>query len=115
MKIDNYPISPDAIKSQYTVNKDKTSSDKFTRELENAVSMQDKQKLMASCQELESVFLNKIMECMRATIPKSDLVEKSFATETFESMLDEEYAKQISKTGSIGIADILYKQLSSKV
>ncbi|PKM76316.1 MAG: muramidase [Firmicutes bacterium HGW-Firmicutes-15] len=115
MKIDNSLISPDAIKSQYTVSNDKTSSDKFTRELESAVSKQDKQKLMASCQELESVFLNKIMECMRATIPKSDLVEKSFATETFESMLDEEYSKQMSKTGSIGLADILYKQLSNKL
>jgi len=115
MKIDNSLMSLDAIKAQLTTSKDKTSGDKFTRELESAVNKKDKQKLMASCQELESVFINKIMESMRATIPKSDVVEKSFATETFESMLDEEYSKNMSKTGSIGLADILYKQLSNKL
>ncbi|MDD4803459.1 MAG: rod-binding protein [Syntrophomonas sp.] len=115
MKIDNSLINTDAIKSQYSADRDKTGTDRFARELENAVSKQDKHKLMASCQELESVFINKIIECMRATVPESGLIEKSFATESFESMLDEEYAKQMSKTGSIGLADILYKQLSSKL
>lgn len=115
MKIDGSLINPETLKSQINLNKSISDSSKFSKALESATIDKDKAKLMATCQELEAVFLDKLMECMRATIPKSDLVEKSFASETFETMLDQEYSKQMSKTGSIGLADILYKQLSQKL
>lgn len=34
--------------------------------------------------------------------------------ETVQSMLDEELTKDMSKAGGIGLADILYKQVSSE-
>jgi Rod binding domain-containing protein len=37
---------------------------------------------------------------------------KSFATQTFEEMYDEEVAKSISKGKGIGIADAMYRQMS---
>jgi len=115
MKIDSSLINPETLKSQIDLSKDMGDGSNFSKALENAVSEKDKAKLMASCQELEAVFLDKMIESMRATIPKSDLWEKSFASETFETMLDQEYSKQMSKTGSIGLADILYRQLSQKL
>ncbi|MGI5920711.1 MAG: rod-binding protein [Syntrophomonadaceae bacterium] len=85
---------------------------KFTTALENASKQKDLARLKESCQQLEGVFLNKLIEAMRSTVPKSDLISHSFATDVFESMLFEEYAKSMSQTDSIGIGDIIYKQLS---
>ena len=72
------------------------------------------QQLREACQELESVFVSKMLEIMRSTIIHSDLIPRSFAEETFESMLYDEYAKNISKTGGLGIADSIYRQLSGE-
>lgn len=114
MEINNNLISS-GIASQYTKAPDKTESKEFSRTLQAAIDTKDKKKLYESCQELESVFLNKVYEAMRNTIPDGGLIEKSFAMKTFESMLDQEYAKQSSKTGTVGLAEILYKQLSASL
>ncbi|NLX01933.1 MAG: muramidase [Syntrophomonadaceae bacterium] len=87
----------------------------FSRCLESAINEKNNKKLYSACQELESVFLNKILDTMRQSIPRSELSGRSFATETFESMLYTEYARSMSKTGSLGIADIIYKQLSGQM
>ena len=71
--------------------------------------------LMAACQEMEAVFINKVMDSMRSTIMYSDLIKRNLATDIWESMLFEEYSKQISKTGTVGLAQILYKQLSANL
>lgn len=84
----------------------------FSRCLETAINEKNNKKLYSACQELESVFLNKVLECMRQSVPRSEITGHSFATDTFESMLYTEYARSMSQTGSLGIADILYRQLS---
>ncbi|MBO8158588.1 rod-binding protein [Thermosyntropha sp.] len=91
-----------------------TEENEFLRQLEKAVKEKDDKKLYAACQELESVFLSKVLQAMRATIVHSDLIEHSFAMDTFESMLYDEYAEKISQTSATGIADIIYKQLKNK-
>ncbi|NLT19605.1 MAG: muramidase [Syntrophomonadaceae bacterium] len=90
------------------------SNKDFNQVLNNALKTKDEEKLMQACRELESVFLSKVMETMRASIPRSEFITRSFAEETFESMLYDEYAREISKNGSIGIAEMMYKQLSQK-
>lgn len=95
-------------------NKDIDKTQKFAEALEKASKQKEKdeKELLKSCQELESVFLNQILSAMRATIPKSDLMGNSFATDVWESMLYEEYANQMSKTQTTGLAEILFKQLN---
>ncbi len=87
----------------------------FSRCLESAINEKNNKKLYSACQELESVFLNKVLESMRQSIPRGEFTGHSFATDTFESMLYMEYARSISKTGSLGIADAIYKQLTSQI
>ncbi len=87
----------------------------FSHSLESAINEKNNKKLYSACQELESVFLNKVLECMRQSVPKSELTGHSFATDTFESMLYTEYARSMSKIGSLGIADMLYRQLSADI
>ncbi len=96
------------------VSKDIDKAQKFADALEKASKQKEKdeKELLKSCQELESVFLNQILNAMRATIPKSDLMGNSFATDVWESMLYEEYSKQMSKSQTTGLAEILFKQLN---
>ena len=115
MEINNSLINSNIASSTYSKPQDKTESKAFARSLQAALDTNDEKKLYKSCQELESVFLSRVYESMRNTIPDGGLVEKSFAMKTFESMLDDEYAKQSSETGSLGLADILYKQLSANL
>lgn len=85
----------------------------FQSIIKNKLNDKDQKKLYGACQELEAVWLSKMMETMRNTINRSDLIPRTFAEETFESMLYDEYAKNMSKTGQMGIAEILYQQLSN--
>lgn len=115
MKIDGNTISAPVDPSQWSPAKDTKKVENFSQILNNAVASKDKKLLYESCQQLESVFLNQVLEAMRATVPKSDLLQKSTADDVFESMLYEEYAEQISKTGSTGLADIIFRQLSQNL
>lgn len=94
--------------------KDAGTEKDFSRILDAAAKKADDKKLYKSCQQLESVFLQQVLGAMRNTISRSQLLESGFAEETFESMLYEEYAGLMSKSGSTGISDILYRQLSMK-
>jgi flagellar protein FlgJ len=88
------------------------SDDSFAKKLEAAVQSNDDKELKEACQEFEGIMLNMMYKSMKATITKSDLIEKDAGTEIFESMQDENLMEQASKTGSFGLAESLYKQLS---
>ncbi|MCL6518706.1 MAG: rod-binding protein [Armatimonadetes bacterium] len=72
----------------------------------------NEQKLRKACKEFESVLIHQLLTIMRQSIPKTDLFGDRREEELFNSMLDEEIAKQISLTNPLGIADMLYTQLS---
>lgn len=90
------------------------SDDSFAKKLEAAVNSKDDKQLKKACQDFEGVMLNMMYKSMKATITKSDLIEKDAGTEIFESMQDDNLMEQASKTGSLGLAESLYKQLSKK-
>lgn len=109
------PTSMGMEQKQANIDKEQKQVESFARQLENAQNKKDQDKLYKTCQELESVFVNQILQSMRSTIPKSEFAGHSYATELWESMLYEEYAQEISKTGSLGLADIIFRQLSQKL
>lgn len=92
--------------------REKIQTGKFDRVLQNAMQTKDDKKLHQACEDLESVFVFRLLSTMRSSIPRSEFITRGLATETFESMLDEEYAKTISRQGSLGLADTIFKQLS---
>lgn len=69
-------------------------------------------KLKTVCREMESVFLNLMLTQMRATVPKSELVDRS-QEEIMQSMLDSELTKNMAQAGGMGLADMLYRQLKT--
>ncbi len=61
--------------------------------------------------DFESIFLNKLLSEMRKTVPKSGLLD-SFATDMFQSMMDEEMSKEMAKNKGMGMGEMVYKDLS---
>lgn len=74
-----------------------------------------KKELMKACQDFESIFLNIMLQEMRNTVPKDELTEQSLGKDIFESMLYEKYADEMAKSNSIGLAKIIYDQLSKNL
>lgn len=69
-------------------------------------------KLKAACQEMEAVFLNMMLTRMRASVPKTKLMGDTAGEETMQSLLDTELTKNMAQAGGMGLADMLYRQLS---
>ncbi|MEN6521539.1 MAG: rod-binding protein [Armatimonadota bacterium] len=76
----------------------------------DAVTRDDKS-LKNACMEFESVLVHQMIKNMRNSVIKSDLFGSSEKEEMFQDMMDEETSKNFSKTGSIGLADVMYRQL----
>ena len=62
-------------------------------------------------QEFESVLINQLMQSMRKTVGDNFL--NNMGKETFTAMLDQEYAKMASTTGTFGLASVLEEQLGA--
>ena len=72
-------------------------------------------KLREASQDFEAIFIKQMLDAMRKTLPKGGLIDGGMAEDIFEDMLYEERAKLMAKTGSIGIADILYNRYKDTV
>jgi flagellar protein FlgJ len=74
----------------------------------------EKAKIKEACQAFESYFLQIMFREMRKTTFSSsnDIMPKSFAQEIFQDMLDEEYSKLAAQSGGIGLAEMLYRQMT---
>lgn len=90
----------------------KSETDQFQKLLEEAQASENDTELKEACKEFESYFVKQMYSVMRNTVPEGTLTEKSHGREIFEDMLDEEYAEQASEGRGVGIADMLYRQLS---
>jgi len=61
--------------------------------------------------DFESIFINKLFESMRKAIPKSDLLDSS-AMDMYQTMMDQEMAKEMSKQKGMGMGEMVYNDLS---
>jgi flagellar protein FlgJ len=104
--------SPESASSSSLTAAQQASDNSFEKLLQQAVDNKDDKELKAACKEFEGVMLNIMYKQMKATVIKSDLIAKDAGTEYFEGMLDDNLMDNAAKTGSMGLADVLYKQLS---
>lgn len=72
---------------------------------------QKERKLREACQGFESIFIQKMWQQMRATLPQGGLLH-SRDEKMWQDMYDQELAKSMSSAGGIGLADMMYEQLS---
>lgn len=72
--------------------------------------------IRAVAEEFESLFMNMMLKSMRSAnrvISEGNYLN-SFESKMYEDMLDEKLSVSLSKHGSLGIADLLVRQLSTK-
>jgi flagellar protein FlgJ len=82
----------------------------------NQSPAQQRESLKKACQGFESYFVDQMMKEMRKTIPKTDVFgDDSSQEEMFRDMSDQALADKVSKSGSFGIADMMYRQLSKNI
>ncbi len=73
----------------------------------------DTYKTKAVCQKFEAFFLNCLLKEMRATIPKSGLMDSGGqANQIYVAMYDAKIAQEMAKKGGIGLGLIIEKNLS---
>lgn len=72
-----------------------------------------RKKLRENCKEFETVMVNYLMKTMRDTVIQAEEPEHGRAA--FEDMLAAQLSKEIGKTGSLGIGDILYQRLEPQL
>jgi Rod binding domain-containing protein len=68
-----------------------------------------KRKLKEACQEFESLLTGYLFKSMRQSVVRAE--EPDQANQIYEGMMDETLAKELSRSGSGGLADILYREL----
>jgi flagellar protein FlgJ len=64
-----------------------------------------------AAQDFEAIFINQLLKSMRDTIEDNKLWGDGRDMKLYRSLLDEQLASQMAKTGGIGLADILAAQL----
>ncbi|HOM71350.1 MAG TPA: rod-binding protein [Armatimonadota bacterium] len=88
------------------------SSSKSTRQVVSKPTDNTDPALMKVCVEFESLLATQMLKKMRESVPKTDLFGSRDKEEMFQDMLDQEVCLNLSKSGSIGLAEVLYQQLS---
>ena len=72
---------------------------------------QKEKRLREACEGFESIFIQKMWQQMRATLPQNGLLH-SRDEKMWQDMYDQELAKSMASVGGIGLADMMYEQLS---
>ncbi|MCP4755370.1 MAG: hypothetical protein GY866_31280 [Proteobacteria bacterium] len=58
----------------------------------------------------EELFVHKMLQIMRKSVQKNNFLSGGRGEEIFQDMLDENYAKIITQSGSFGLSDLIYEQ-----
>lgn len=77
----------------------------------NNVNFSDERRLKKACKDFEAIFITNMLKEMRKSIPKSDLLDSSHASEIYRSMMDQKIAEKIAHGKGLGLGEILSKQL----
>lgn len=71
------------------------------------------QKLYTACEDFEAIFINQMLDSMRATLDKHGLLGGGIGEGFYKDMLYQKYSVEMAKTAHFGLARLLYKQLSA--
>lgn len=105
-------IGNNYINNSVQATKNAVTDEEFEKKLQAAMDKKDDAALKKACQDFEGLMLNMMYKQMKATVIKSDLIPGDIGRDVFESMLDDKLVEESTKTRNVGLADMLYKQLS---
>ena len=98
---------------------EQTQTQSFEDALNKAVENKDAQELKEACKEFESYFVSYIFKQMQNSVYSinngNGFINRSQGEEIFTEMLLDEYSKTAADHGGIGLANMMYKQLSKNL
>lgn len=87
--------------------------DGFEEALQTALESNDDKKLKEACEQVETYMLKSIFKQMKKSTELGErLLPKGDYEEMFEGYMIDEQCKNLTKAGGIGLADMMYKQMS---
>lgn len=98
-----------------STSKSKAEQGEFEEMLKAAQNEKDEKKLLEQCKQLEAVFVNMMFKQMQSTVDKSKLIDGGFGEEVYNDMLTEKYSEEATKGKGIGLAQVMFKQLSKNI
>ena len=73
---------------------------------------EQEKKLKKACADFESILVYQLLKTMRQTIPKNGFLGHSHGKDTYEMMLDQKIAEEMTKKGQgLGLQKTLYNQI----
>ena len=82
--------------------------------VENKVDI-ERIKLKEACKQFEAIFIEYMLKTMRKSVPKSALFKRENAEQIYTSLFDEKVAEKVAESKGLGLADMLYKELSKLI
>ena len=70
--------------------------------------------LKKAAQGIESIFMKDLLTAMQKSVKKTQWGESS-GSDMYQDLFNQQIAESVSKKGSLGIADMLYRQISPKL
>jgi flagellar protein FlgJ len=77
-------------------------------------SIDTKSELYKQCEALESYIMKILLQGMRNTVPKNDLLNTGLAGNMYEDMLYDKYSETMAKDNSFGFAKMAYLELTGQ-
>ncbi|MEW6426961.1 MAG: rod-binding protein [Thermodesulfobacteriota bacterium] len=85
--------------------------------LKNPAGNADRMKedvLKKACRDFEALLIEQMIATMRSSVPKGGLMDGGFAEEMLQPMQDERMAKELAEHGGFGLADAMYRQITTR-
>jgi len=92
----------------------KRQMDGLKQRLAGDADQNQAKELRQACEKFEAVFISKLWQEMRKTVPKEGYLHGK-QEEQYLSMFDRDFAEKMASSGGIGLADMIYDQLSEKL
>lgn len=98
---------------------EQSKAENFENILKQATETKDDKKLKEACKEFESYFVNYIFKQMQNSVysinKDGGIIKRNQGEEMFTEMLNEKYSEIAAEHGGIGLANMMYKQLSTDI
>ncbi|MGD8562209.1 MAG: peptidoglycan DD-metalloendopeptidase family protein [Desulfarculaceae bacterium] len=103
-----------SLESTKSIKSSQTAAEALLRQQDAEYQAQEQKKLRKACRLMESQFLGLLWKEMRKTLSNDSLFGGGFGEEMFTDALDQAVADASTQGSSMGVADLLEKQLSQQ-
>jgi len=100
--------------SSYLDTVKQTSASSVENTVSKDYSSATDEELLDACKEFETYFTEQMFKAMRKTVHREESSDSSYR-DMFEDNLYQEYAKNLTESGQLGLAQILFEQMRRTV